>query len=200
LTGKLGAATGGVEKKVFTQNTGAENEGEGEVGDVFAIPGGRRKAEKLRPTEARVERDPETGRILRVIRSEEEMEGQGSRRKRRRLDDPLNSASSSSESENENPITDPTPPDRSQRATGVIAELEAQAEAEAVLLARKKRPRQQSKREEEWIARLVERYGEDFAAMVRDRRLNPMQQTEGDIARRVGRWKGRRDSEAGAGG
>lgn len=52
-----------------------------------------------------------------------------------------------------------------------------------------KRERKQSEREREWCARLVARWGGDFRAMVRDRRLNPMQQTEGDLRRRIGKWR-----------
>lgn len=67
--------------------------------------------------------------------------------------------------------------------TNVVRELEKQASIEV-----KKKPRQQSKREEEWIANLVAMYGEDYARMVRDRKLNPMQQSEGDLRRRIRRW------------
>jgi len=35
----------------------------------------------------------------------------------------------------------------------------------------------------------VERWGDDWGGMVRDRRLNPMQQSEGDLRRRVGVWR-----------
>ena len=56
----------------------------------------------------------------------------------------------------------------------------------------KKRPRQQSQREEEWIARLVAKYGEDYSRMVKDRKLNPYQQGEGDIRRRVSLWQQKR--------
>lgn len=52
-----------------------------------------------------------------------------------------------------------------------------------------KRERKQSEREKEWVERLVKRWGENYGAMVRDRRLNPMQQTEPDIRRRVQKWK-----------
>jgi nucleolar protein 16 len=51
-----------------------------------------------------------------------------------------------------------------------------------------KRPRQQSEREEEWISRLVEKHGDNYGAMFRDRKLNPMQQSEGDIKKRVRKW------------
>jgi len=53
----------------------------------------------------------------------------------------------------------------------------------------RKAPRKQSEREEEWIQRLVERYGDDYARMSRDTKLNPFQQSEGDIRRRVKKWK-----------
>lgn len=45
--------------------------------------------------------------------------------------------------------------------------------------------RHQSGREVEWLRRLVERHGDDVAAMARDMKLNPMQQTAADIKRRL---------------
>jgi nucleolar protein 16 len=45
--------------------------------------------------------------------------------------------------------------------------------------------RHQSGREVEWLQRLVARHGDDTAAMVRDVKLNPMQQTAADIRRRL---------------
>jgi nucleolar protein 16 len=193
LTSRLGAATGGTEETVSHTDLGISNPENGvrrEEIDALAIPSSE-KPTKLMPTEARVERDPETGRILRVIRPEGESENGDVRRKRRRLDDPLDSESDSGE---EDTISaDPAHARSRHPATGVVAALEAQAEEEAAQLARKKRPRQQSKREEEWIAALVGRYGEDVGAMARDRRLNPMQQSEADIGRRVRKWRGRRE-------
>lgn len=79
----------------------------------------------------------------------------------------------------------------SQPQNDIVAQLEAQAAKEEEILS-KKRPRQQSQREEEWITKLVEKHGDDIKAMVRDRKLNPMQQTEGDIGRRLKKWKGSR--------
>ncbi|KAL8869824.1 MAG: hypothetical protein Q9174_003981 [Haloplaca sp. 1 TL-2023] len=66
----------------------------------------------------------------------------------------------------------------------VIKELVRQAENAAP-----KRKRKQSQREEEWVQRLVEKWGEDLGGMARDRKLNPMQQSEGDIGRRVRAWR-----------
>ncbi|OCT53418.1 Nucleolar protein 16 [Cladophialophora carrionii] len=165
LSSKLNAPTGGTEKKA---NTGTSNAASKR--DSLAIAG-------LTPAnplaqEVQVERDPETGRIVRIIRPEEEEEEDNP------LNDPLND------------ILDYKTPNDSTSKPGndIVAQLEAQAAKEEELLA-KKRPRQQSQREEEWISRLVEKHGDDIKAMVRDRKLNPMQQTEGDIGRRLKKWK-----------
>jgi nucleolar protein 16 len=66
----------------------------------------------------------------------------------------------------------------------VIQQLE-----EAARNGARKAPRKQSQREEEWLERLVSRYGDDYGKMARDRKLNPMQQTETDIKKRVKKWK-----------
>jgi nucleolar protein 16 len=66
----------------------------------------------------------------------------------------------------------------------VIRELE-----EAAMNGAKKAPRGQSQREQEWVERLVNKYGEDYAKMARDRKLNPMQQTAADIRKRVVKWQ-----------
>jgi len=56
--------------------------------------------------------------------------------------------------------------------------------------------RSQSVREKEWIEKLVERYGEDYRKMSWDRKLNPYQQSEGDIRKRVVKWKQLKEKEA----
>jgi nucleolar protein 16 len=58
-----------------------------------------------------------------------------------------------------------------------------------------KRLRQQSEREVEWISRLVEEHGDDYAAMFRDRSLNPMQQSIGDIRKRILKWRSKHQLE-----
>lgn len=68
---------------------------------------------------------------------------------------------------------------------GIVRELEAAARAGN---GGRKRPRTQSRREEEWIERLVGRWGDNYDAMVGDRRLNPGQQSAGDLRKRVKRW------------
>ena len=71
---------------------------------------------------------------------------------------------------------------------GIVPYLEAAARENGA----KMRPRMQSRREEEWIERLLARWGDDVAAMMRDRRLNPRQQSEGDLRRRIKIFRERR--------
>lgn len=124
-----------------------------------------------------VERDPETGRILRVVRAGADDEAAFNP-----LDDPLNDLE----------VAPTTTKSASQH--GIVGELERQAAEEAEQLEAKKRPRQQSAREEEWIASLVKKHGDNLQAMVRDKKLNPMQQTQGDIRRRIKKWKAKQDT------
>lgn len=66
-------------------------------------------------------------------------------------------------------------------------EIVRQLEEQALRVAEKK-PRKQSVREQEWCQRLAEKWGTDYKSMARDRRLNPMQQNEPDIRRRIEKW------------
>lgn len=75
------------------------------------------------------------------------------------------------------------------RNSGVVPALEAAVIAELAEVQARKKPRKQSEREQEWIEALVTKYGDDVRGMSRDRRLNPNQQTEADIGRRVGIWR-----------
>lgn len=56
--------------------------------------------------------------------------------------------------------------------------------------------RHQSAREKEWVGRLVEKYGDDYRRMVWDKKLNPFQQSEGDIKKRVLKWKENKANKA----
>ncbi|ATY60463.1 nucleolar 16 [Cordyceps militaris] len=64
--------------------------------------------------------------------------------------------------------------------TDVVRELVEQARNPAP-----KKARHLSEREAEWLGRLVAKHGENTRAMARDARLNPMQQTAADLARRL---------------
>ena len=70
---------------------------------------------------------------------------------------------------------------------GIVGELEQQASVEI-----KKKPRHPSQREVEWLEALLEKYGDAYELMTRDRKLNPYQQSEGEIRRRMENWKDRR--------
>lgn len=99
------------------------------------------------------------------------------RRKANPLDDPLEEAM-----DIEGPVLD------GASDSAIVRQLERQAAMEEEAM-KKKKPRSQSKREVEWLESLVEKHGEDTRAMARDKRLNPMQQTEMDISRRLKKWK-----------
>lgn len=175
LSSKLNAPTGGTEK------TGAileELAAEGNPRDTLGI-----QAKLPRPVEipeVRVERDPETGAILRVIEVDNN--------KPNPLNDPLNALDDSEDEEwngfsHEHGVVDGSAPSVGGK-TAVVRELE-----EAASRAAPKVPRKQSGREGEWIQDLVEKYGDDYLAMSRDMRLNPMQQTVGDLKKRVKKFK-----------
>ena len=132
--------------------------------DTLSIPTSQ-KVSELGTSEVKVTRDPKTGAIISV--QHEKREG-----RENPLDDPLNEVSDL----HDNAVGD--------SAGGIIPELEEQA-----TYSRPKRPRMQSQREREWIERVVGRWGNNWGGMMRDRKLNPQQQSEGDLKRRVGIWK-----------
>ncbi|CAI7571222.1 hypothetical protein N7533_007157 [Penicillium manginii] len=169
LMHKLNAPTGGRERLPSKMNPN-ETPNSLHIGDSG-------KNVQLDIGETRVERDPETGAILRVIRPEDEMVVGGRKLKASNpLNDPLNDLS-----DNEDAL-------HSVSHSAIVRQLERQADSEGQGVKAKK-PRHQSTREEEWVMRLVEKYGDDFAAMARDRKLNPMQQSVGDLRRRVNKCK-----------
>lgn len=182
LTRKLNKATGGVEKL----SRGADAEPLSEEEDSLAIEGLKKKPKvpNVDLPEVRIERDPETGAILRVIEDEAV-----SAVKANPLNDPLNDIDMDSADEKE--MQDwltlgrvPEPSGKKGQKTAVVSALEAVAAGGV-----RKAPRLQSDREKDWIERLVEKHGDDYEAMFRDRKLNIMQQSVGDLKRRVQKWK-----------
>ncbi|ROT39224.1 ribosome biogenesis protein Nop16 [Sodiomyces alkalinus F11] len=127
--------------------------------------------------EAKIERDAD-GNIINI----QYIGPDGKPRKKTPRDNPLNDPlvdmEYASEEEEEDDDEDP------ENKTEVIRLLEEEASRPV-----EKKPRHQSEREREWVERLVARHGDNFAAMARDRKLNPMQQTEADIARRIRKWQ-----------
>ena len=182
----MNAPAGGAEKIGSAATDGTDNVSGNRSGlsDPFHVPVIKRGV-KLQPTEARVERDPETGKILRVIQHEEDDEMIEIAGKKRRRDNPLNDPLD--ETPDADLIGDSQPNEEGGMPVSsnpIVAELERQAARQEEALKNKK-PRHQSKREGEWLDRLVEKYGDDTQAMARDRKLNPMQQTAADISRRL---------------
>lgn len=170
LLHKLNAPTGGKERLPGQEDPSA-------VPNSLHITGSGKTATQIDVSETKVERDPETGKILRVIRDEDEIEVAGRKRRRANpLNDPLNELSDDEVDRQVAP------------GTQIVQQLERQADREGQS-AKSKKPRHLSQREVEWITKLVEKHGDNLAAMVRDRKLNPMQQTEGDLRRRINKWK-----------
>lgn len=178
LVHRLNAPSGGSEKRV-TKDGSIEEVPE----DSLHIKGSATaSAKQAAMGETRVERDPETGKIIRVIHDDDEIVVGGRKLKKSNpLNDPLNDLS-----DDESAGTQSQP--RSKSTSAIVQQLERQADQEGQAV-KSKKPRHQSKREEEWITRLIERHGENYSAMARDRKLNPMQQSEGDLKRRIRKWK-----------
>ena len=66
----------------------------------------------------------------------------------------------------------------------VVRQLEREASRPV-----QKTVRHSSRGEVEWLERLVRKHGDDTAAMARDMTLNPMQQSQKDISKRIKRWR-----------
>lgn len=175
LVHRLNAPAGGSEKRRDGEPEGPE--------DSLHINGSVAANTKKSLGETRVERDPETGKILRVIRDDDTIEFAGQKLRRSNpLGDPLNDLSDEEGEE----------PRQNNNGSIIVQQLEQQADKQGQAVQGRK-PRHQSKREDEWVARLIEKHGDNVTAMARDRKLNSMQQTEGDLRRRIRKWKEGRD-------
>ncbi|KAG8159833.1 hypothetical protein KVR01_010470 [Diaporthe batatas] len=166
LTAKLGKATGGVDPatKVSAPNGGAQ--------DPLAVTPNSGTGAAFRSV--KVERDAD-GKIVRVLRKDNP------------LNDPLNEIESDGDDEgntNEEEESAGTEKKSVDGETKVVDLLEAEASRPT-----EAHKRHQSQQEREWLARLVARHGDDTAAMARDLRLNPMQQTAANINKRLKIYK-----------
>ena len=152
----------------------------------------------------------EQGKIVSVVRAVEDS-SETNRRGTNPLNDPLLHLDNDSDSSSSSPYptqpahipqhslpapssdrisshSDPsnTASSSSPRTTSIIPALTALA---SVTPKASTSRHQQSEYEKSWIARLVSKHGDDIAAMSRDRKMNPKQQTEVDIGRRVRIWR-----------
>ncbi len=170
LTSRLNSATGGIEK--LRPGEESKSSTSSKLAISNAVP------KTIAPTEARVERDPETGKITRVIHF-------GA--KSNPLNDPLNSDSEDEEmGDDGGGFEDFDAETGNQKPSNeIVQKLEEQAS-----MIPEKKERKQSEREREWLERLVAKHGENYEKMARDMKLNPMQQTAADIRKRVAKWKG----------
>jgi nucleolar protein 16 len=158
LSAKLNQVSGGTGKAKSSLPFDSSRDNDSSLNIKTTLPS------TLQPREARVERDPATGRILRIIEDDEV-----------RIPNPLNDPINDVENEDEYEDTHTTP---------LVEQLQRQAAR-----GERKTKRKPSVREMEWVQALVAKHGENYSKMVWDRELNPMQQSEGDIKRRIQRWR-----------
>lgn len=169
----LNRPTGGVEKTIPTLKAQEKDGAAWASNDKLSINSKLPTAMITR--EARVERDPETGEIVRII----EEEGKA---RDNPLHDPLNELEDSETDEAVEAGGNIHISSRQQ--TEVVRELESIAAGVS-----RRKPRHQSAREVEWVEALVVKHGDDYDKMFMDRKLNPMQQSTGDIKKRVLQWR-----------
>ena len=138
-------------------------------------------------SEARVERDAD-GKIIRVHHSTSGIFNP--------LNDPLRELDSDSEKDEDDKQQQRQDEDQHGAKWEEWAGIEDDGDTEVVKsLVRQsrmpgiKRERHQSEGEREWLEKLTARWGDDYAAMAKDKRLNPMQQTAADIKRRLNKMK-----------
>ena len=142
--------------------------------------GGTGKTKSLDLSEARIERDPSTGKILRVL--------DDASVKANPLRDPLNDLESDSEASD----VDATFDQHGHTHGGVVraskAAVVAELEREAAR-PEKKYNRRMPEGEKAFVRELVEKHGDDYEAMQRDVKINYMQRSAGDLKRRVRKWR-----------
>lgn len=183
LASKLNKHTGGVERHADDVEQLQSNR---HRDDPLSIAAHRQAEQQVGLGEARIERDPETGAILRVI--------EGPAAKPNPLNDPLNDLDSSDDEQRgwarkggqhgniEEGEFEGFGDDDGK--TDVVRELEARASMPA-----KKYKRKQTENEVAFIEELVRKHGEDTGKMARDMKINYMQRSEGDLKKRIKKWR-----------
>ncbi|KAL8670934.1 MAG: hypothetical protein Q9168_004549 [Polycauliona sp. 1 TL-2023] len=202
LVSKLNPRAGGIE--LSTASIPPPGARKDEQRDSLAIT--NTNSNILIPGSAKIIRDA-NGEIIKVVHEGDES---GGKRKveriwgGRKLVDELGSDDDDSEVEEggggNNTQHDLMVANKDGSDAGREGEVASQLATLASMAGEKKRPRKQSQREEEWVERLVERYGDDVGAMARDRKLNPMQQSRGDLVKRIKMWREGRRKNGGTAG
>lgn len=186
LSAHLNAPTGGVENNAAAKLRA----------DPLHISGPTSKlrtdSAQQASSEVTVERDPETGKITRVVRPEDEegvVEIAGKLRRRGNpLNDPLEDALRAPLSADAGAGAGAGDEAGAGAKSDVVKALEEQAARQTESLLQKRKPKQQSTREVEWLERLIAKHGDNVQAMARDMKLNPMQQAPADIRRRLKKY------------
>ncbi|KAM0738254.1 hypothetical protein ACQRIT_007446 [Beauveria bassiana] len=187
LVSRLRAPTGGVESPLDKSSIAALRAAHSAADVASSSPFAIERTEKAIISEVKVERDA-SGKIIRVIRPGGENP----------LNDPLRPLENDSDEEGVVTELDDGSYKKNKKRreeheewggihdgedegmTDVVRELVEQVRNPAP-----KRPRHLSDREAEWLEKLIAKHGDDTRAMARDAKLNPMQQTAADIARRL---------------
>ncbi|KAM3418502.1 hypothetical protein BST61_g4482 [Cercospora zeina] len=193
LAVKLNKSTGGIEKKIsdLKQRQSGDNEEEWQgIDDIDPLnitSMSSRKKQQIDLSEAKIERDPETGAILRIIEQDLPQKNP--------LNDPLAEFDSDSEDEGAAAAEDRVFNLRNQHAnTGTKGSAAAKTDTVRALEEQALRPaakhkRRQPEGEVQFIEELVRKYGEDYGKMARDMKINYMQRSEGDLRKRIKKWK-----------
>ncbi|RKF64910.1 Nucleolar protein 16 [Erysiphe neolycopersici] len=167
LTSRLNSTTGGVEKLIPGNQSHSSTLSKLKISNSIS--------KSIEVSEARVERDPSSGKIIRVIHEKSKINP---------LKDLISSdCDSEEETSNKNHFLEGNL-GNSNTGNNIIRQLEDLASRVP-----EKKVRKPSEREQMWIESLITRYGDDCEKMARDSKLNPMQQTSADIRRRVEKWK-----------
>ena len=177
LAVKLNKHTGGIEKKAddVLREREALERGEGaRKNDPLAIAS-LRKPGHIDVTEAKIERDPKTGQILRVL---DQMQTRANP-----LNDPLAELDSEDEEDFDQHASSAYVSGHGAQ-TDVVKKLEEEASKPVA-----KRKVRQSEGERAFIEELVRKHGDDYASMARDLKVNYMQRSEGDLKRRIKKWR-----------
>jgi nucleolar protein 16 len=210
LARKLNGHTGGVDKtsslhasNVGKTTAGIDSQGDRDMLDVHSKRGPR--VTQIIPTEARIERDSE-GRIVRIIDDPSAVVPEKKEKTwATPLNDPLNAVDDEEEYDSDNPFgaeedgeSGRPMQDRKGHMQHLSAHvgtsLETNAPQQSVVqqlsaqaaMGGGKKIRKQSPREREWCAALIKKHGMgNWKPMQRDTKLNVMQQSEGDIRKRV---------------
>lgn len=186
LSSKINKATGGTEGRRTISGLGIEGTAGANEQDSLAIG---RPQQRFEVAEARIERDPETGAILSVVEDPRSKAAGGQRADGpyKALTDPLEELDAMVGNRTEGPLS--LDVDEEVGNSDVVKELQRKAALPSV-----PKKRKQSDRERAFLEKLMAKYGTEedkgcFEKMARDMKINVMQQSAGDLRKRVRKYQ-----------